>query len=67
MRIGGKKIDTSLDRGDYILDSAMTTTVAGAGFGSEGQIRLSCDTEEETFLEGLDRIEKSVMKTEETS
>ena len=67
MRIEGKKIDTSFDLSDYILDTARTTTVAGAGFGCEGHIRLSYATDEETFLEGLDRIEQSLMKLEETS
>ncbi len=67
MEIDGKKIDTSFDLSDYILDMAKTTTVAGAGFGCEGHIRLSYATDEKTFLEGLNRIETSLMKLKETS
>lgn len=52
----GKKIDTSFALSDYILDRARTVTVAGAGFGGEGHIRLSYATETETFLKGLERI-----------
>lgn len=63
---GDKKIDTSFDLSDYILDSAKTTTVAGAGFGGEGYIRLSYATDEETFLAGLDRIEESLTKLKES-
>ncbi len=63
---GGKKIDTSFELSDYILDSAKTTTVAGAGFGGEGYIRLSYATDEETFLAGLDRIEESLTKLKES-
>lgn len=61
-----KKIDTSFDLSDYILDSANTTTIAGAGFGVEGHIRLSYATDEETFLTGLDRIEESLTKLKES-
>jgi len=63
---GDKKIDTSFDLSDYILYSAKTTTVAGAGFGGEGYIRLSYATDEETFLAGLDRIEESLTKLKES-
>ncbi|MFQ6615724.1 MAG: pyridoxal phosphate-dependent aminotransferase [Fidelibacterota bacterium] len=55
-KAGGKKIDTSFALSDYILDRARTVTVAGAGFGAEGHIRLSYATKTETFLKGLERI-----------
>jgi len=56
--INGQRIETSFDLSDYILDSAQTVTVAGAGFGSEGHIRLSYATDTETFIEGIRRIKK---------
>ncbi|MCH8011780.1 MAG: pyridoxal phosphate-dependent aminotransferase [Candidatus Marinimicrobia bacterium] len=58
----GKKISSSFDLSDYILDCARTVTVAGSGFGRDGHIRLSYATNEETFLEGLDRIETVLNK-----
>lgn len=56
----GKKIGTSFQLSDYILDSARTVTVAGAGFGGEGHIRLSYATDTATFQEGIDRIEQAL-------
>ncbi|MEE9166448.1 MAG: pyridoxal phosphate-dependent aminotransferase [Candidatus Neomarinimicrobiota bacterium] len=58
----GKKIDTSFDLSDYILDFARTVTVAGAGFGDEGHIRLSYATDTATFLEGIKRIEEALSR-----
>ena len=60
----GKKIETSFDLSDYILDSARTVTVAGAGFGGEGHIRLSYATDEKNFLEGISRIEETLSQLE---
>lgn len=57
---GDKKIDTSFDLSDYILDRARTVTVAGAGFGREGHLRLSYATDNETFLTGLERIKEAL-------
>jgi len=56
----GKKINTSFDLSDCILRSAKTVTVAGAGFGGEGHIRLSYATDSETFMEGIRRIEEAL-------
>lgn len=61
-RADGKKISTSFDLSDYILDLAKTVTVAGAGFGGEGHIRLSYATDTETFLEGINRIEEALKR-----
>ncbi|MFQ6673381.1 MAG: pyridoxal phosphate-dependent aminotransferase [Fidelibacterota bacterium] len=61
---GGKKIDTSFELSDYILDSARTVTVAGAGFGGEGHIRLSYATGRKTFLQGLAGIEEALTRLE---
>ena len=60
--VNGKKIDTSFDLSDYILDSEKTVTVAGAGFGGEGHIRLSYATSTETFLEGIKRIDEALSR-----
>ena len=59
-RANGKKVETSFDLSDYILDSARTVTVAGAGFGGEGHIRLSYATHTETIRKGIDRIEDAL-------
>jgi len=56
------KISNSFILSDYILEHAKTVTVAGAGFGLEGFIRLSYATEESIFLEGINRIEKTLLK-----
>tara|TARA_B100000575_G_C23099616_1_gene634385 strand:- start:322 stop:1500 length:1179 start_codon:yes stop_codon:yes gene_type:complete len=55
------KIYDSFKLSDYILDKANTVTVAGAGFGMEGFIRLSYATDVEIFLEGINRIEKTLL------
>ena len=55
------RISDSFKLSDYILDKANTVTVAGAGFGMEGFIRLSYATDEKIFLEGINRIEKTLL------
>jgi len=57
-----EKISNSFILSDYILDHARTVTIAGTGFGLEGFIRLSYATEEAVFLEGINRIEKTLLK-----
>lgn len=60
----GKKIETSFHLSDYILESVRTVTVAGAGFGGEGHIRLSYATDEKSFTEGISRIEEALSQLE---
>ena len=55
------KISNSFILSDYILDKANTVTVAGAGFGMDGFIRLSYATDVEIFLEGINRIENTLL------
>ena len=55
------RISDSFKLSDYILDKANTVTVAGAGFGMEGFIRISYATDEKIFLEGINRIEKTLL------
>ncbi len=55
------RISDSFKLSDYILEKANTVTVAGAGFGMEGFIRLSYATDEKIFLEGINRIEKTLL------
>ena len=55
------KISNSFMLSDYILEKANTVTVAGAGFGMDGFIRLSYATDVEIFLEGINRIENTLL------
>ncbi len=55
------RISDSFKLSDYILEKANTVTVAVAGFGMEGFIRLSYATDEKIFLEGINRIEKTLL------
>lgn len=60
----GKKIETSFQLSDYILESVRTVTVAGSGFGGEGHIRLSYATDEKNIAEGISRIEEALSQLE---
>ena len=60
--LGGRKINTSSDVSEYLLDIAHVATVPGDAFGADGFIRLSYATSMENIKEGLDRIEKTIRR-----
>ncbi|MEW6723431.1 MAG: pyridoxal phosphate-dependent aminotransferase [Bacillota bacterium] len=55
--IAGRKIETSDDLAEVILEQAKVAVVPGSGFGSPKNIRFSYATSMERIDEGLDRIE----------
>lgn len=56
----GKKIESSVDLADYLLDEARIAVVSGVGFGQEGYMRLSYATSMENIEKGLDRLAQAL-------
>jgi aspartate aminotransferase len=55
---GGKKIETSLELCDYMLDAAEVALVPGEAFGPSGYVRLSYALGDTQLLEGIQRLQK---------
>jgi aspartate aminotransferase len=55
---GGKKLSSSLDICDYLLDSQLLATVPGSAFGLEGFMRISFANSVDQLDAALDRLEK---------
>lgn len=55
---GGKKIETSLELCDYMLDAAEVALVPGEAFGPSGYVRLSYALGDAQLLEGIQRLQK---------
>lgn len=55
---GGRRIDTSLDLADYILDEAEVAVVPGEAFGPSGYLRLSYALGDDQLLEGAQRLQR---------
>ena len=55
---GGRRIDTSLDLADYILDEAEVAVVPGEAFGPSGYLRLSYALGDDQLLEGVQRLQR---------
>ena len=58
----GKKITSSAELIDYLLDEANVAAVPGAAFGSDDHIRLSYATSLANIEEGMKRIKNAVAK-----
>ena len=56
--ISGRKISSSLDLTDALLQGAHVAVVPGGVFGDDNYIRLSYATSMENIVEGLNRIER---------
>jgi len=55
---GGRRIETSLELADYILDEAEVAVVPGEAFGPSGYLRLSYALGDEQLLEGVQRLQR---------
>jgi aspartate aminotransferase len=55
---GGKRIETSLELCDYMLDAAEVALVPGEAFGPSGYVRLSYALGDAQLLEGIQRLQK---------
>jgi len=53
----GKKITTSLELADFILDEAEVAVVPGEAFGPSGYLRLSYALGDDALLEGVQRLQ----------
>ncbi|MBI2118816.1 MAG: pyridoxal phosphate-dependent aminotransferase [Elusimicrobia bacterium] len=58
----GKKIETSMNFADLLLEKAQVAVVPGSVFGDDHYIRLSYATSMNNITEGLHRIEEFVKK-----
>jgi aspartate aminotransferase len=57
---GGRKITSSAELAEYLLEKARVATVPGEAFGINGYIRLSYATSLENIKEGIERIKKAL-------
>ena len=55
---GGKRIETSLELCDYMLDAAEVALVPGEAFGPSGYVRLSYALGDAQLVEGIQRLQK---------
>jgi len=60
--LSGRKITSSTDFIEYLLDEANVATVPGAAFGNDHHIRLSYATSMKNIEEGVKRIKNAVAK-----
>ena len=58
----GRKITSSTEFIEYLLDEANVATVPGAAFGNDHHIRLSYATSMKNIEEGVKRIKNAVAK-----
>ena len=54
----GKRIETSDDFAEILLDKALVAVVPCSGFGNDDFIRWSYATSMESIVKGMDRLEK---------
>lgn len=54
----GKRVDTSLELAQFLLDEAEVAVVPGEAFGSPGHLRLSYALGEADLVEGLERLQR---------
>jgi aspartate aminotransferase len=55
---GGRRIETSLELADYVLDAAEVALVPGEAFGPSGYLRMSYALGDDALLEGIVRLQK---------
>ncbi len=55
---GPRRVDTSSELADYILDQAEVAVVPGEAFGSPGYLRLSYALGDDDLVEGVNRLQK---------
>lgn len=60
--INGKKINSSDNFCDFLLEDAKVAVVAGSGFGADNYVRLSYATDINSIEKGIARIAESVSK-----
>ncbi len=56
-RFGSRKIESSMDFAEVLLDAAKVAVVPGAAFGADDCVRLSYSLSMQEMLEGLGRID----------
>jgi aspartate aminotransferase len=54
--IGGRRVDTTLELAEVLLDQAKVAVVPGEAFGAPGYARLSYALGDDELAEGIDRI-----------
>lgn len=54
----GRRVDTSLELADYILEQAEVAVVPGEAFGPSGYVRLSYALGDEDLVEGVHRLKR---------
>ncbi|NUR10023.1 MAG: pyridoxal phosphate-dependent aminotransferase [Nocardioidaceae bacterium] len=55
---GGRRIETSAELAEHILDEAEVAVVPGEAFGSPGYLRLSYALGDDDLVEGVSRLQK---------
>ena len=60
----GKRMDTSLDVAEFLLDVAHVAVVPGSAFGTEGTIRIAYANSEDVLTKALDAMDAALGKLE---
>ncbi|KAB1656706.1 pyridoxal phosphate-dependent aminotransferase [Pseudoclavibacter chungangensis] len=55
---GGRRIETSLELADYVLDAAEVAVVPGEAFGPSGYVRMSYALGDDELVEGVQRLQR---------
>ena len=58
--VGGRRVDTSLELCDALLDEAGVALVPGEGFGAPGHVRLSYALADDDLVRGVERVAKAL-------
>ena len=58
VRDGGRRIETSAELAEYMLDEAEVAAVPGEAFGSPGYLRFSYALGDDDLVEGISRVQK---------
>lgn len=59
---GGKKLESSMDVAEYLLNEALVAVVPGEAFNLAGKIRISYSNSMENLAKAMDRIEAAIAK-----
>jgi aspartate aminotransferase len=59
--MGSRKISTSVELAEYLLEEWGLATVPGLGFGREGYLRLSFANPVDVLKEAFDRLERGLL------
>ncbi|MBW3578359.1 MAG: pyridoxal phosphate-dependent aminotransferase [Actinobacteria bacterium] len=61
MAVGGRRVDSTVELAEALLDVAKVAVVPGEGFGAPGCLRISYALGDEELIEGLERLTQALV------